>query len=121
MGSVGQRSGGLAHLRADGAPAGGFIVEDKKALLGLARLWGVAGENARDGRAAPEKGGVAGEVDVCVDVDEELLGVGGHGGAGLERLVFFAGGQRRGRAGLWRRRLQGQWRTKGDWGGRGRT
>ena len=64
--------GGLAREEEGRLTCAGLVVEDKKALLGLARLWGVAGENARDGRVAPEKSGVAGEVDVCVDVDEEV-------------------------------------------------
>ena len=62
-----------AYLRTDGSAASRFVIKDEQSLLGLAGLWGVAGEDARNGRATAKESSVTREVDVGVDVDEKSL------------------------------------------------
>ncbi len=69
---------GRKYLWADRAPLTGLVVEDEEAVLLLA-FWRGAREDARYGGAAPEERGVAREVDVRVDVDEQAV-CSGHGG-----------------------------------------
>lgn len=65
-----------AHLGTDGTSAAWFVVEDEETLL-LFSFRRSTSKYARDGGATAEKGGVAREVDVGVDVDEQSMW--GHG------------------------------------------